>query len=86
MTGKYFTHIVSFNHLIIPFKKVVCETNAEKKKEKYLGIHSEIPVNSLGTIEESIPIIGETAVYITTGIKISTHGFSFPSCLDPGNS
>lgn len=56
------------------------------RKKKYLGIHGEIAINSLGSVKESISIIGEAAVYITMGIEISTHGFSFPSSLDPGNS
>ena len=58
----------------------------KKRKEKYLGVHSEIPINSLGPIKESVSIIGEAAIHITTGVEVGTHGFSFTSSLDPGNS
>ena len=58
----------------------------KKRKKKYLGVHSEIPINSLGPIKESVPVIGEAAVHMTTGTEVGTHGFSFASSLDPGNA
>lgn len=58
----------------------------KSQESKYLCVHSEIPVNSLGSIKESIAVIGEAAIHMATGIKVSTHGLSFPGSLDPGDS
>lgn len=57
-----------------------------KRKKKYLGIHSEIPVNSLGPIKESISILSEAAVHIATGVEVGAHGFGFASRLHPWDS
>lgn len=77
---------ILIDHLIKTLKRYFVKQMLKKKKKTYLGIHSEIPVNSLGPVKESISIIGEAAVYVATGIEVCTHGFSFPSSLDPGNS
>jgi hypothetical protein len=79
--------ILHILHLINPLtQKVTCKPILRRERKTYLDVHSEIPVNSVGPIEESIPIIGEAAIHMTTRIEVSTHGFSFPSSLNPGDA
>lgn len=56
-----------------------------KRKKEYLGIHSEIPINGLGPIKESVSVVGEAAVHTAAGVEVGAHGFGLPGCLHPGD-
>lgn len=49
----------------------------------YFAVHIEVPVDSSGSIQESIPIISDAAVHQALWVQVGTHGLSLPSSCHP---